>query len=199
LKQKDDSIEEMKAIILENQKVMEDKDKVIEEMEAAMTTMMKIEDHEALMEREQELSLGKDGVIGARGKMIGELNAKISEYKKALSTNGGLENLLQQKEDIIVARGKVICEQLERIKQLNEAVSTEGEKYWSDLLEKVLEEMEGVRHETGQFTKTTIKRATKQFLDIISSKASEHVHQLRLPSQVDDYSKVWPKLGSQRN
>jgi hypothetical protein len=143
-------------------------------METAITTMMKIEDHEDLMERKEELILEKDGVIGARGHMIAQLNAKISELKKALSTDGGRENLLQQKEDIIVARGKIIFEQTERITQLSKAMSTEGEKYWSDLLEKVMEELEGVRQETGQFTKTTIKRAAKQLLEIMNSKASEH-------------------------
>jgi uncharacterized protein (DUF3084 family) len=146
LKQKDDSIEEMKAIILENEKLISDKEKSLQEMEATMATMMTLANHEALMFHKDKQIQQKDTIIRARGRTIAELTDKIGQWNKALNTN--------------------------------------GEKYWSDFIEKVMEEVEGVQQETGQgqFSKTAIKHGARKFLAIVHEKALEKANLPLLPA-----------------
>jgi uncharacterized protein (DUF3084 family) len=136
----------MKAIILENEKLISDKEKSLQEMEATMATMLALEDHEALMFHKKKLIQQKDGIISARGRTIAELTGKLAQRNKALDTN--------------------------------------GEKYWSDFIEKVLEEVEGVQQETGhgQFNNTAIKHGAKKFLAIVHEKALEKANLALFPA-----------------
>ena len=119
-----------------------------------------------------------------KDELLAVLEAAIREKESIIVTNETtteeLHNtinakvwLISRKEQTIIERGKVIAEQDLRIGTLRRALDKDGEQYWSDFFEQVVDEVVAIQKGTSRMSKKSIRLGAQRFLDTMNAKVSK--------------------------